>query len=185
MLCRLTRWLISRAEDGGKEMPRFAGRHAARCGACREYARFAGRMSQQFSGEMPAFLAKVPDTSWDPAGLEAEILRTQDRTLSRRRLALRPLPAAAAVLLAAAAALVLFQVVKRDRPLSSAEKRMAIADLKSVAAAPAGFEGAVAEADSLLDRERRILENSVVSAFEYLQDRLNIMIERRDIPKTL
>jgi hypothetical protein len=35
-----------------------------------------------------------------------------------------------------------------------------------------------------LAREREILERSVSSAFEYLQARLNIRIERRDVPES-
>ncbi|MCK7480184.1 MAG: hypothetical protein M0C28_25160 [Candidatus Moduliflexus flocculans] len=41
MLCHLARRAISRSEDRGKALPRWAGRHIGRCEACREYARFA------------------------------------------------------------------------------------------------------------------------------------------------
>jgi hypothetical protein len=88
-------------------------------------------------------------------------------------------------LVVAASALVLFLVVRREPALTSAEKRAVIASLKSVAAAPAEFRGAVAEAESSLARERLILEKSVLSAVEYLQARLNIRIERKERPKSL
>ena len=38
MLCHLARRAISRSEDRGKALPRWAGRHIGRCEACREYA---------------------------------------------------------------------------------------------------------------------------------------------------
>jgi hypothetical protein len=185
MICNLTRWLISRAEDRGKEMPRFAERHAARCGACREYARFAGSLSSRLSGETPAFLAKAPDSPLDPAAWTAEGAGRGTRADFRRRFVLRPFPAAAAVLVVAASALVIFLVVRREPALTSAEKRAVIASLKSVTAAPAEFRVAVAEAESSLTRERVILEKSVLSAVEYLQARLNIRVERKQAPKSL
>ena len=61
----------------------------------------------------------------------------------------------------------------------------ALAALKTVTAAPDEFQGMVREAESPLARERQILEHSVASAVEYLQARLNIKIERRELPKTL
>jgi len=185
MFCNLTRWLISRAEDRGKEMPRFAERHSARCGACREYALFTASLSSRLSGETPAFLAKAPDSPLDPAVWTAEGAGRGTRADFRRRFVLRPFPAAAAVLVIAASALVIFLVVRREPALTSAEKRAVIASLKSVTAAPAEFRVAVAEAESSLTRERVILEKSVLSAVEYLQARLNIRIERREVPKTL
>lgn len=185
MFCILTRWLISRAEDRGKEMPRFAERHAVRCGACREYARFTASLSARLSAETSEFLAEAPDSPLDPAAWAAEGVGRGIRAPFRLRFVLHPFPAAAAVLVVAASALVLFLVVRREPALTSAEKRAVIASLKSVTAAPAEFRGAVAAAESSLARERQILEKSVVSAVEYLQARLNIRIERREIPKTL
>jgi hypothetical protein len=187
MFCNLTRWLISRAEDWGKEMPRFAERHAAQCGACREYARFTASLSARLSAETSEFLAAAPDSPLDPAAWAPEGAGRGTRAPFRRRFVLHPFPAAAAVLMVAASALVLFLVV-RPGPgpaLTSAEKRAVIASLKSVTAAPAEFRVAVMEAESSLARERQILERSVLSAVEYLQARLNIRIERRELPKTL
>ena len=166
-------------------MPRFAERHAARCGACREYAKFAGSLSSRLSGEAPAYLDKAPDSPLDPAAWAAEGAGRGTRAPFRSRFVLHPFPAAAAVLVVAASALVLFLVVRREPALTSAEKRAVIASLKSVAAAPAEFRGAVAEAESSLARERLILEKSVLSAVEYLQARLNIRIERKERPKSL
>lgn len=187
MFCNLTRWLISRAEDRGKERPLFAERHAARCEACREYALFAASLSSRLSGETPAFLAKSPDSPLDPAAWAAEGDGRGTRAPFRRRFVLYPFPAAAAVLVVAASALVLFLVV-RPGPgpgLTSAEKQAVIASLKSVAAAPAEFSLAVEEVGSPLARERQILVRSVVSAVEYLQTRLNIRIERKQEPRSL
>ena len=188
MFCNLTRWLISRAEDRGKKMPRFAERHAARCGACREYALFAASLSSRLSGETSEFLAKAPDSPLDPAAwVPEEGAGRGTRAPFRRRFVLHPFPAAAAVLVVAASALVLFLVV-RPGPgpgLTSAEKQAVIASLKSVSIAPAEFRGAVAEAESSLARERQILEKSVLSAVEYLQARLNIRVERKEAPKSL
>lgn len=185
MFCNLTRWLISRAEDRGKEMPRFAERHAAKCGTCREYARIAASLSERLSGEAPAFLAKAPDSPLAPAAWAAEEAGLGTRAPFRRRHLAHPFPAAAAVLLAAASGLVLFLVVRPGPGLTSAEKQAVIASLKSVAAAPAEFRVAVAEVESPLARERQILERSVLSAVEYLQARLNIRIERKQTPKSL
>ena len=185
MFCNLTRWLISRAEDRGKEMPRFAERHAARCEACREYALFAASLAARLSGETPAFLAKSPDSPLDPAAWAAEGAGRGTGAPFRRRFVLHPFPTAAVVLVVAASALVLFLVVRREPALTSAEKRAVIASLKSVVAAPAEFSLAVAEVGSPLAKERQILERSVVSAVEYLQTRLNIRIERKETPKSL
>jgi hypothetical protein len=185
MFCNLTRWLISRAEDRGRETPRFAERHAARCEACRGYALFAASLAARLSGETPAFLAKSPDSPLDPAAWAAEGAGRGTGAPFRRRFVLRPFPAAAAFLVVAASALVIFLVVRREPALTSAEKRAVIASLKSVTAAPAEFRLAVAEAESSLARERQILERSVLSAVEYLQTRLNIRIERKETPKSL
>ena len=151
MICNLTRWLISRAEDRGKEMPRFAERHAARCEACREYALFTASLSSRLSGEARSFLAKSPDSPLDPAAWAAEEGAGRGtRAPFRHRFVLRPFPAAAAVLVVAASALVIFLVVRREPALTSAEKLAVIASLKSVVAAPAEFSLAVEEVGSPL-----------------------------------
>ena len=185
MFCNLIRWLISRADDREKETPRFAERHAARCGACREYALFAASLTARLAGEAPAFLAKAPDSPLDPAAWAAEGDGRGTGAPFRRRFVLHPFPAAAAVLVVAASALILFLVVRRGPALTSAEKQAVIASLKSVVAAPAEFSLAVEEVGSPLARERQILERSVVSAVEYLQTRLNIRIERKQEPRSL
>ena len=166
-------------------MPRFAERHAVRCGACREYALFAASLSSRLSGETSEFLAKAPDSPLDPAAWAAEGAGRGTCAPFHRRFVLHPFPAAAAVLVVAASALVLFLVVRREPALTSAEKQAVIASFKSVTSAPAEFRGAVAEAESSLAKERLILENSVLSAVEYLQTRLNIRIERKEAPKSL
>jgi len=187
MFCNLTRWLISRAEDRGKEMPRFAERHAARCGACREYVLFTASLAARLAGETPSFLAAAPDSPLDPAAWTAEGAGRGTRADFRRRFVLRPFPAAAAALVVVVSALIIFRVVGRGPGpgLTSAEKQAVIASLKSVAAAPAEFRLAAAEAESSLARERVILERSVLSAVEYLQARLNIRVERKQAPKSL
>ena len=186
MICNLTRWLISRAEDRGKEMPRFAERHAARCEACRDYALFAASLSSRLAGEAPSFLAVAPDSPLDPtAWVPEEGAGRGTRAPFRRRFVLHPFPAAAAGLVVAASALILFLVVRPGPGLTSAEKQAVIASLKSVAAAPAEFRLAAAEAESSLAKERQILERSVVSAVEFLQARLNIRVERKHEPKSL
>jgi len=185
MICNLTRWLISRAEDRGKKMPRFAERHAVRCEACREYTLFAASLSVRLAGEAPSFLAVAPDSPLNPAAWTDEGNGRGTAAHFRRRFVLHPFPAAAAVLVVAASALILFMVVRREPALTSTEKLAVIASLKSVAAAPAEFRLAVEEVGSPLAKERQILERSVVSAVEYLQARLNIRIERKQAPKSL
>jgi hypothetical protein len=102
-----------------------------------------------------------------------------------RRLALRPLPAAAAVLAVVAAALLIFRVALREPGPTSEDRAAGRAAIMSIAAAPGGFRGALTEAESSLERERQALERSVASAVEYLQARLNVRIERRDPPQDL
>jgi hypothetical protein len=191
MLCTLSRWMISRAEDTGKKMPRFIERHIVRCGACGEFARASASLSSRLKEERAAWLAKVPDF---PTGLasdpETPTPRTQAveavRTRARRfRPALRPLPVAATVLVVVAAALVLLQVVPKGSPPSAQDRAAARAAIKTITAAPAGLQGVMGEAESSLEREGRILEESLSSAFEYLQARLNIKIERKETPKSL
>ena len=185
MVCRLARRMISRAEDSGTKPPRWVERHTARCGACREYARFAASLKTRLAAERPAVLAAAPEfplnqAAWAQAGTGRE-----KRASLVRRLTLHPFPAAAAALLVVAAGLVLFQVVLREPPPPSAEDRAAVrAALRSFAAAPDEFPGVVTEAESSLAREREILERSFASAAEYFQARLNIKIERRDEPKS-
>lgn len=185
MFCHLTRRLISRAEDRGKKMPRFAERHTARCGACREYARFTASLKARLSAEKPALLAAVRDFPLGEAAWVEDGTARGKRESLGRRLALHPFPAAAAALVVVAGAIVLFQVVLREPSPSPEDRAAALATLRSVTAAPDGFQGMVSDAESSLARERQILERSVASAVEYLQARLNIKIERRESPKTL
>ncbi len=185
MFCNLTRWLISRAEDRGKKTPRFAERHAERCGACAEYARFAASLSARLSAETPGFLARTPDFAVELAGSAGQDAGRGARVPGRRPILLRPFPAAAAALVVVVSALVLFRVVLREPALTLAEKKAAIASLKSVTAAPDELQGIVAEGESTLAKERLILEKSVLSAVEYLQTRLNIKVERKYSPRSL
>lgn len=185
MFCKLTRWLISREVDRGVKTPRFALLHAERCGACREYARFAASLPSRFAGERRAFLASVPDFPLNEATWVDDEGARGKREILRRRLVLHPFPAAAAAVLVVAGVFVLFQVVLREAGPSPRDEAAALAALKTVTAAPDEFQGMVGEAESPLAKERQILERSVASAVEYLQARLNIKIERREIPKTL
>jgi len=180
MLCHLTRRMISRAEDRGKKMPGWAERHSARCGACREYARFAASLKERLSGEKPALLAAVPDFPLNEARWAEAEARRGNREVFGRRLVAHPFPVAAAALVVVAGVLILFQTVLREPSPSPEERAAALAGLRSLTAAPDDFMGIVTEAESALAKEREILERSVVSAVEYLQARLNIKIERRD-----
>ncbi|MCK7481369.1 MAG: hypothetical protein M0C28_32420 [Candidatus Moduliflexus flocculans] len=183
MLCHLARKAISGSEDRGQALPRWAGRHIGRCEACRDHARFAASLKARLADDRSAFLAAAPEfplkkAAWDKAGTER-----QERVSLGRRLVLHPFPAAAGVLALAAAAFLVFRTVPRA-PMPSAEDRAAArAAFESIVAAPDGFRGAFTEAESSLEKEKRIWESSVVSAVEYLQARLNIRIERRDEPR--
>jgi hypothetical protein len=186
MICHLTRWFISRSEDGGKAWPRFAERHAARCAACREYARFASALSARLSAEVPSLLARVPEPALTFDGLDAEGTPSENRAPSGRRpVFLRPLPVASVALALVALALILTLVVLREPGPSPSDRQAALTALKSITAAPGELGGAVIDVESSLDREREILERSILSALDYLQERLNIKIERRDRPKSL
>ena len=192
MLCTLSHWMISRAEDRGKKLPRTVERHITRCNACGAYARSSASLASRLKEERSAWLAKVPDfpvglapdmeaPARDPRAVEAGWPR------SRRLLlfGLRPLPVAATVLVIAAAALVLTQVVLKEAPPSAQDRAAARAAIKSLTSAPDGLQGVIGEAESSLEREGRILEQSLSSAVEYLQARLNIKIERKVTPKSL
>jgi hypothetical protein len=186
MFCQLTRWLVSRAEDRGKKTPRLALRHAERCGACRDYSRFAGSLSSRLADEAPSYLAKTPDFPLDTNAWVAEGAGRGTRARIRRRLVLHPFPAAAVALVIVAAALLVFRVVPSKPSPSPLEREAALAALKSVTTAPDRFQGVVTEAESPLAKERLILEKSVLSAVEYLQARLNLRIERtKEAPKDL
>jgi hypothetical protein len=185
MFCKLTRWLISREADRGKTTPRFALRHAERCGACREYARFAASLPSRFAGDRSAFLAAVPDVPLNEAAWVDEGGARGKRGILRRRLVLHPYPIAAAAVLVVAGAIILFQVVLREPGPSATERAAALAALRAITAAPDDLQGIVREAESPLARESQILEKSVLSAVEYLQARLNIRIERQKTPKTV
>jgi hypothetical protein len=183
--------MISRAEDTGKEPPRIVVRHVRRCGVCGDYARAAASLSLRLKGERSAWLAAVPEF---PSGLErdreepemAPLAAETARPRSRRPwLALRPLPVAASLIVLVAAGLVLFRVIPRETAPSAEDGVAARAAIKTLTSAPEGLRGAIGEAESSLDKERRILESSVVSAVDYLQARLNIKIERKEPPKTL
>jgi hypothetical protein len=165
-------------------MPRFADRHQGRCRACREYARFTESLPARFTGGAPAFLAEVPDFSLDFGGFPVVKPGDAKKARSGRRSFLRPLPVAAS-LAVIFFGLVLYRVVSRERPLTLADHQAAVAQLKSVTAAPDEFPGVVARAESPLIQERLILEKSVLSAVEFLGTSLNIRIERKRDPKSI
>ena len=191
MLCTLSRWMISRAEDTGKKLPSIVARHVRRCGACGDQARAAASLSARLKGERTAWLAAVPEFSAglkrdreepDMASRAADTARPKPR---RSWLALRPIPVAASLIVLAAAGLVLFRVIPRETAPSAEDRVAARAAIKTLTTAPEGLQGVIGEAESSLDRERRILESSVVAAVDYLQARLNIKIERKATPKSL
>jgi hypothetical protein len=189
MLCKISRWMVSRAEDTGKKLPRFAVRHAERCGACREFARSSASLSTELRVEKAAFLDGVPEFSvralapTEVPATERGNVSGADRRPGRPWPFLRPLPAAAlAVLFIAVGAFVVIRIGRRGPELSAQDRAAAMAAIKSVSSAPGELGGVVGEAESSLDKERQILERSIASAAEYLQARLNIKIERRNPP---
>jgi hypothetical protein len=182
MLCTISRWMISRAEDTGKKLPAPVERHLRRCGACGEFARTAATLSSRLRTGRSAWLAEAPDfavkigpepTPRPAGGAGAHAAR-------RSWLSLRPLPVAAAALVIVAGALILFQLVLKKPAPTAEDRAAAMAALRTITSVPAQFQGVVGQAESPLDQERRILERSVSSAVEYLQARLNIRIERRE-----
>jgi hypothetical protein len=191
MGCKLSRWMISRAEDTGKKLPRFAERHIGRCRACGEFARFSASLSSRLRDDRSAWLAQVPDCplSFDaeagPATAGSRVAAAERPGSRRLRFGFRPLPVAAAALVVVVAALVLFQVIPREPALSAEDRAAARAAIASLQAAPETLQGMIGEAESSLENERLILERSLSSAVEYLQARLNIKIERKDAPESL
>ena len=182
MLCTLSRWMISRREDTGKKLPRIAERHVRRCGACGDHARASASLSSRLRGERSAWLAQAPEF---PAPLERDEVRIATARSRRSWFALRPLPVAASLVVLVAAGFVLFRVIPHG-PVPSAEDRVAArAAIKILTSAPQGLQGVFGEAESSLDKERRILEKSLASAVDYLGARLNIKVERKVGPKSL
>lgn len=179
MWCALSRWMISRAADTGKRPPRSVERHIGRCGACGEYARFTASLKARFKGERHGFLAAVPGSPLNGWAWADASSPTAERNSRGRRFALRPLPAVAGALVVAAAAVLLFLVVHREPAPRPEDRAAAQAALKSIFAAPDDLRGALTDAASSLERERRVLEKSIASAAEYLQAQLNIRIERK------
>jgi hypothetical protein len=84
-----------------------------------------------------------------------------------------------------AAGLVLFRVIPRGTVPSAEDRVAAQAAIRTLTSAPEGLQGVIGEAESSLDKERRILERSIASAVDYIQARLNIRVERKEAPKTL
>jgi hypothetical protein len=190
MLCALSRWLVSRAEDAGRKLPRVVERHIGRCPVCSAFVRASRALGSGLRSERADFLAKVPefDVDLEAAAPRPEPDRRAVETPARgpRRLlfGLRPLPVAAAALLIVATAVVLFRVDRPGpavNPQQMAEARSAI---RSLTTAPEGLRGVVGEAESSLDKERRVLEKSLASAADYLQARLNIKVERKGSAKS-
>lgn len=191
MLCALSRWMVSRSEDTGKKLPRAIERHIGRCPACGAYVRASMAVAARLRSERAAYLAKAPEFAVD---LEAASLRMRpDRRgaetatkASRRFLfGLRPLPVAAAALFLVAAAVIVFRVTRPAPPANPQEMAAATAAIRSLTSAPKELPGVVGEAESSLDKERRILEKSLFSAADYLQARLNIKIERKSNPHSI
>ncbi len=191
MLCTISRWMVSRAEDTGKPLPRIVERHLRRCGVCGDEARSFASLAARLRGERSALLAKAPEFAAGPEfdgeqpGRGSRAADTARPGSRRPWLAFRPLPVAASLIVLAAAGLVLFRVIPRGTA-PSAEDRIAVrAAIRTLTSAPEGLRGVFAEAESPLDRERRVLEKSIASAVDYLQARLNIKIERKEAPKPL
>ncbi|MBN2266598.1 MAG: hypothetical protein JW775_12375 [Candidatus Aminicenantes bacterium] len=191
MLCKISRWMVSRAEDAGKPLPRFAEKHIARCRSCGAFARTSDSLAARLGDERDAWLAKVPEF---PSGLDrapepaAERHRAGEARLSRRvrpRFGLRPLPVAAAVLLLAAAAVVVFRVIPGEAPPNPQERADARAAIERLSSAPERLPAVFGQAETSLENERLILERTISSAVEYLQARLNIRIERKGPAKPL
>jgi hypothetical protein len=180
MRCFFARRSISRAEDRGTKLPRWVERHAGRCGSCGEYARFTASLKARLAAERTAFLASVPEFPLNMSAWAGASDHGVQERIPRRRLVLRPLPAAAGAFVVLAAGLVLLLVALREPSPSPQDRAAALAALKSFTAVPDRLPGAVTEAESSLDKERRILEKELSSAVEYLQARLNIKIERRE-----
>jgi hypothetical protein len=183
MKCQLVKWLISRAEDTGKPLSRFAAHHARRCRACGDYARSVASLSSGLRSERSAWLAAAPEFDVDLSSAGAfGPAESAVRATRRSWPGLRPLPVAAAVLAVVAGALVFFQLVLKRPAPTAGERAAVLATLKTITAAPAEVRGAIKEAESPLDRERQVLEKSFTTALEFLQARLNIRIERREPP---
>ncbi len=184
MWCAIVRWLISRAEDTGRARPRWAERHAGRCPACGAFARTSAALASRLRSERAAWLDGVPELrgrrapGLDAAGDAGTGVTGRERPRPSRPW-LRPLPVAASLLLVVAAGWVVLRVTRPEPRTTVSEAAAARAAFERLASAPKGLRGALAEAGSPLERERRTLEGLVASAADYLGDRLNVRIERK------
>jgi hypothetical protein len=191
MWCAISRWMISRAEDTGKTLPRRVERHIGRCVACGAFARTSASLASRLRSERAAWLAAVPEfpvaRALDPEAAGTGYRQSgSGRERSRGfRWALRPLPVAAAALILVAAGFVLFRGVRREPVTIARDPASARAAFERLASAPRDLRGALAKAQSPLDQERRALEMLVASAADYLGDRLNVRIERKGTSKDL
>ena len=191
MRCAIVRWMISRTEDTGRGMPRWAERHAGRCRSCRDFARATASLASRLRSEQAAVLAAVPEfrggrsLDLEPSGEAGTGTARRERS-RLPRLVLRPLPVAAALLLVVAAAAWLVLRAPRPEPGTAAlDPAAARAAIERLAAAPKDLRQALDKAESPLERERRALERLVASAADYLGDRLNVRIERKAAAKDL
>jgi len=184
--------MISRSQDTGRRLPRAIERHVGRCRVCGAFARASMTVASRLKSERAAFLDKVPDFDLD-LGAGQAVFETAPRTAERisrapRRLVfgLRPLPVAAAALaLAVTAGVIVFQTTRRPSPANPQDLVAMKEALKSLTSAPVGIPGVLGRAESSLDKERQVLERSLVAAADYLQSRLNIKIERKANPRSL
>lgn len=177
MLCPLIRWLISRKTDTGVKMPEWGARHVERCESCRAYAAFSESLPDRLSEEVSAHLAAVPGVDARRIPFES-VVSPAGRRAGRRHF-LRPFPVAA-IVLTLGAAVVLIVGVRRGPTSAADEARAALAGLKRMTTVTGEWPGIIATAESSLEKERLILEKAARSACAYLQDRLNISIERKD-----
>ena len=184
MVCALSRWMISRAEDTGKRPPRWVASHVRGCAACGEFARRSASLASRLRTERAAWLAEAPEF---PAGraLDLEPAGTGRRAAgsgedpARRFRFLRPLPAAAAALVLVAAGIVVLLVARREPGGPARNPEAARAAFRQLASAPGDIRRVLNETESPLDKERRALEELVASAADYLGNRLNVKIERK------
>lgn len=162
MLCAMTKWLISRREDTGQDLPPWAESHLRRCPSCREFAGLVSSWEEQ-RADLRVFdqadSARSRRIRFRPAAGE----EPRRKTAAARRW--RPVPALA-IIFAAVILGALWLALPRTPALPSLDR---IIDPEKMSA----LREEVAAVDSPLRQEMDGLERQLNAAITYLVSRLD------------
>lgn len=180
MFCFLYKWMISRAQDLGKELPGPVNRHIRRCRACREFARFSQSLPGRFVRDVPGFLQE--NNHFLEEKMIAALAAKPGTGLPRKRHFL-PIPAlslAAALVILVVSAGIIFKIIPTAAPEPIDRVEKTIDNIAESTLAKIPFKSIVGRMESSVEAEMRGLEKSVKSAAEHLASCLDFKIAPRD-----